>query len=223
MSKAVLVIGNSGTGKSTSIRTLPADETFIINIINKPLPFKGANKLYTPISSDGTTGNYYASDDHNAIMRAVNLVNKKRPEIKYLIIDDMGYTLTNDYMRNALVKGYEKFSSLGKDCWEILKIVNEVRNDLLCFIIMHSDIDQSGQSKPKTIGKLLDEKVCIEGMFTIVLHSVCLDGQYFFITNHDGHHMAKSPLDMFPKLTIQNDLKLISEHINDYLNEDIKA
>ena len=222
MSKAVLIIGQSGTGKSSSIRTLPSEQTFIINIINKPLPFKGAQKLYTPLAPDGLTGNYYASDDHAAIMRAINLVNKKRPEIKYLIIDDMGYTLTNDFMKNALVKGYEKFSSLGKDCWEILRSVNEVRDDLLCFIMMHSDVDQAGHSKPKTIGKLLDEKVCIEGMFTIVLHSVCSERQYLFVTNNDGHHMSKSPMGMFEKIAIPNDLKLVTEHINNYLNsEDI--
>lgn len=221
MSNNVLIIGESGTGKSTSIRTLPPTETFVINVINKPLPFKGANKRYTPLSMDGMTGNYYATDDHSNIMRAIKLVNLKRPEIKYLIVDDMGYTMTNDFMRSALVKGYDKFSSLAKDAWEVMRTLNETRSDLLCFLIMHSDTDQQGKSKPKTIGKLLDEKVCIEGMFTICLHSTIIDGQYFFITNNDGMHMAKSPLGMFANRKMPNDLAVIAQEINNYMNEDI--
>ena len=221
MSCKVLIIGQSGTGKSTSIRTLTPKETFIINVINKPLPFKGANKNYTPLSADGLTGNYYATDDHNSIMRVIRLVNSKRTEIKYLIIDDMGYTLTNDFMRSALVKGYDKFSTLAKDAWEVIKTINETRTDLFCFVMMHSDTDQNGNSKPKTIGKLLDEKVCIEGMFTVVLHSVVQDAQYYFVTNLDGHHMAKSPAGMFPSLKFGNDLMEVAECINDYLNDDI--
>lgn len=222
MSNNVLIIGESGTGKSTSIRTLPHEETFIINVINKPLPFKGAGKKYTKFSKDNLTGNYYAGDNHDEIMKVISYVNLKRPEIKYLVIDDMGYTLTNDFMRSALVKGYDKFSMLAKDAWEIMKTINDTRPDLLCFMIMHSDTDQQGKSKPKTIGKLLDEKVCIEGMFTICLHSMVVDGQYYFITNNDGSHMAKSPLGMFSSLRIKNDLLMIAEYINEYLNEDIK-
>lgn len=221
MSCKVLIIGESGTGKSTSIRTLPPKETFIINVINKPLPFKGASKNYLKLSPDGLTGNYYASDDHPTIMRVINTVNSKRPDIKYLIIDDMGYTLTNEFMRSALVKGYDKFSVLAKDAWEVIKAVNETRSDLFCFVMMHSDVDNQGKSKPKTIGKMLDEKVCIEGMFTVVLHANCMDGNYYFITNHDGAHMAKSPHGMFNSMKIGNDLKMVSDYINEYLNEDI--
>jgi hypothetical protein len=222
MSNNVLIIGESGSGKSTSIRTLPPEQTFIINVINKPLPFKGANKLYTPLSTDGLTGNYYASDDHAKIMRAIALVNAKRPEIKYLVLDDFGYSITNDFMRNALVKGYDKFSSLAKDAWETMKAVNETRQDLICFMMLHSESDNHGKSKPKTIGKMLDEKVCIEGMFSVVLHTVVTDGNYQFLTNQSNHYMAKSPMGMFNQLLIPNDLMLVSSSIENYLNDDIK-
>lgn len=221
MSNNVLVIGTSGSGKSTSIRTLPPEETFCLNVLNKPLPFKGAQKRYTPLSSDGLTGNYYASDDHAAIMRVIRLVNTKRPEIKYLVIDDFGYFLTNSFMRAALVKGYDKFSMLAKDGWEIIKSINETRSDLICIMMMHAESDQDGRSKPKTIGKLLDEKVCIEGMFSIVLSTIINDGNYQFLTNHNGHLMAKSPMGMFKDALIPNDLKLVADTINDYLNDDV--
>src|SRR5947208_3108195 len=91
MSNAVLVIGESGSGKSTAIRTLPPEETFIINVIGKNLPFKGANKKYTKLSVDGLTGNYYCSDNAANIRRVINLINTKRNDIKYLVIDDCGY------------------------------------------------------------------------------------------------------------------------------------
>jgi len=221
MSINVLIIGESGTGKSTAIRTLPPEQTFLINVINKPLPFRGSNKLYTKLSADGLTGNYYATDDHSTIMRLINMVNKKRPEIKYLVMDDAGYTLTNDFMRGALQKGYEKFSILARDFWEIMKTMNETRSDLLCFMLMHSDVDAQGKSKPKTIGKMLDEKVCIEGMFSCVLHSFLADGIYSFVTNNTGTLMAKSPMGLFDQQIIPNDLFLVSEKINDYLNKDI--
>jgi len=220
MSNNVLIIGESGTGKSTSIRTLPENETFILNVINKPLPFRGANKKYSSLSPDSLTGNYYASDDHAKIMRIIAYVNNKRPDIKYLVIDDFGYTITNDFMKSALVKGYDKFSTLAKDAWEVINTLNTTRDDLMCFLIMHSDVDQQGRSKPKTIGKLLDEKVCIEGMFITVLHSVCIDGEYHFITNNDGHHMARSPLGAFDNLRISNDLHYVATQISNLLNEE---
>lgn len=222
MSINVLLIGESGSGKSTSIRTLPPEQTFLINVINKPLPFKGSNKLYSKLSVDGLTGNYYSTDKHETIMRIINLVNDKRPDIKYLVIDDAGYTLTNDFMRGALQKGFEKFSILAKDFWEIIKTMNETRSDLLCFLLMHSDVDSQGKSKPKTIGKLLDEKVCIEGMYSVVLHSVIVDGVYSFVTNNNGALMAKSPIGMFEEQVISNDLFLVANKINEYLNNEIE-
>lgn len=220
MSKAILIIGNSGTGKSTAIRTLPSEETFIINVIGKPLPFKGANKKYTP--AKGEEGNCFQSEDHKSIMQVINFINNKKLNIHYLIIDDFGYSITSDFMKKALVKGYDKFSELAHSAWEVLQLITSLRDDLFVFVMMHSDIDNEGKSKPKTIGKMLDERVCIEGMFSICLHSFCADGQYRFLTNNHGNLMAKSPMDMFDNLTIPNDLKLVVDHVNAYLNEDIE-
>lgn len=220
MSNAILLLGESGTGKSSSIRNLPPEETMIINVIGKPLPFRGANKSYTRLSTDGLTGNYYASDEPDAIMRGINLVNNKRHDIKYLVIDDYGYSITNGFMRKALQPGYSKFTELGLAAFNILDKINVLRDDLYCFIMMHTEIDQQGKYKPKTVGKMIDQYVNIEGKFSYVLHSLIVDGNYLFLTNNDGQHMAKTPMGLFDTQMIPNDLSLVVETMNNYLNED---
>lgn len=221
MNNAILILGESGSGKSTSIRTLPPEETFIVNVIGKPLPFRGSNKNYTKLSSDGLTGNYYCSDNVAKIKRAIYLVNEKRPEIKYLVIDDCGYVVMNEFMRKSLQKGYDKYSEIGKDFSELIAAVKEVRDDLFCFIVMHIETDQHGKTKPKTVGKMIDQYLCIEGQFTYCLHTIVSDGNYKFITNNDGSHMAKTPMGLFDKPFIPNDLLFVVESINNYNNEDI--
>jgi hypothetical protein len=220
MSNAILVIGMSGTGKSRSIKNLPPEETFIINVMDKNLPFKGFKKNYSPLSPDGTTGNYYSSDDSQMILRAIKLVNEKRLDIKNLIIDDFQYSMCSEFMKRSSERGFDKFVDIGKNAWLILRNVLSTRPDLFCAILSHSEIDAHGNTKFKTIGKMLDDKVVIEGLFTISLHSLIVDGQYKFLTQHDGIYFAKSPEDMFPKY-IDNDLLLVKEKINKYINEDI--
>jgi adenylate kinase family enzyme len=168
MSNAVLILGESGVGKSTSIRTLNPEETFIVNVIGKPLPFRGAKSKYQPLSSDGLTGNYYATDDITTIKRVINLINNKRKDIKTLVIDDFGYTITNSFMRKANQRGYDRFIEIAKDMFDILDIVSNLREDLYCFVMMHTETDSQGRSKPKTVGKMIDQYICIEGKFTNV-------------------------------------------------------
>ena len=220
MNNAVLIIGESGTGKSTSIRTLPPKETFIINVIGKPLPFRGSSDLYQKLSADGLTGNYYCSDKGIDIQRAIQLVNLKRPEIKYLVIDDFGFSLMNAFMSKALEKGYDKFSLLAKDFRDTLEHANKLRDDLFCFVMMHVEADLNGKTKPRTIGKMIDQYVYVESRFTWVLHTIISDEQYKFITNNDGVHMAKSSMGCFETKLIDNDLMLVVDSINKYLNLD---
>jgi energy-coupling factor transporter ATP-binding protein EcfA2 len=221
MNNAVLILGESGSGKSTAIRTLPPEQTFIINVIGKPLPFKGSNKIYTKLSPDGKEGNYYCSDNIAQIRKAINLVNTQRPEIKYLVLDDFGYTIMNDFMAKALLKGYDKYSELGKNFSDLINLINALRDDLFCFVMMHVESDQQGKTKPKTVGKMIDQYVCIEGKFTYVLHTIVSDGRHKFITNNDGMHMAKTPMGMFDHNLIDNDLMLVANKITEYLNEDL--
>ncbi len=219
MSKSILLLGESGSGKSTSIRNLPPEHTFIINVIAKPLPFKGAKNKYSKLSADGTEGNYYASDDTAAIARVINLVNNKRADIHYLIIDDFGYTISNSFMRKANQKGYEKYTELAVDTFHIIDRIMLLRDDLYCVVMMHTDIDTNGRYKPRTAGKMIDQYINIEGRFSYVFHSMIVDRTYCFLTNNDSTHMAKTPMGMFEEQFIDNDLFEIINRMEQYADE----
>ncbi len=221
MSNSVLILGDSGTGKSSAIRTLPPEETFILNIIGKPLPFRGGASKYVRLSEDGTTGNLYSSDNFEKIRRIINLVDKKRPDIKYLVIDDFGFSIMNEFIRNAHVKGFDKFSILAQQFTETLQLLRYIRDDLFCFVTMHIETDQLGKTKPKSVGKMIDQYTCIEGSFTYIFHTIIVDKQYRFITNNDGLHMAKTSMGLFNEQYIDNDLLMIANRINEYNNEEI--
>ena len=229
MSNTVLVIGQSGSGKSTSIRNLDASSTFVINVLDKPLPFKGFKKNYSsikPILDDegkktgNVTGNYYSSDDWASIIKVINLVSNKRTDITTLIIDDWQYILAYEFMRRVSEKGYDKFSELANHGWATINACLSTRQDLTIFILAHSDTDQTGKARCKTIGKLLDEKITIEGMFTTVLHSRVIDGQYMFQTQSDNDYLAKSPFEMFKDLLIPNDLVSVKSAVENYYNDE---
>lgn len=221
MSNPILIIGESGSGKSTSIRNLNPEETFIINVLDKPLPFKGYKQKYVKANKENPNGNYVASDNFESIVKVIQGVNNTRPEIKTLIIDDWQYTMCNEFMRRASEKGYERFTDIAKHAWSIVKELTACRDDLDCFVLTHSDIDAYGKSRPKTIGKMLDDKISIEGMFTICLHTIVIDSQYRFLTQGDASHIAKSPLGMFEDKYIHNDLALVKEAMKHYYNEEV--
>lgn len=216
MSNAILILGESGTGKSTSLRTLDPESTFILNVIGKPLPFRGYKRMYKSLSPDGLSGNYYATDDPISILRLIKVINNKRPDIKHLILDDFGYTFTNSFMRKINQRGYDKYSDIGKEAFDIFDMISNLRDDLFCFVMMHTDIDHHGRYKPKTIGKLTDNYICIEGKFTYVFHALVSEGNYRFLTNNDNQHTAKSSEGMFTDLYIPNDLQLIVDTIKAY-------
>lgn len=222
MSNTILIVGQSGSGKTTSIRNLDHTSTFIISVINKALPFPGWKKKYTDFvkHEDGTrTGNRYISDDAMIIPKVMEWVSNKMPHIKTIIIDDAQYLMANEFMRRAKEKGYEKFTDIGMKFWGLVNDAQNLRDDLNIYIIMHEDEDsQTRIKKAKTIGRMLDDKITLEGMFTIVLFSVVEDGKYFFNTQSDGFNLAKSPMGMFEETKITNDLLLVEEAINKYDN-----
>ncbi len=221
MSNTSIIMGESGTGKSTSIRNLKPEETFIINVLNKPLPFRGYKSQYKTVSLDGSTGNYYSSDNYDYIQFTIRKIDAKRPDIKTLIIDDFQYLMAGEFMNRALERGYDKFSEIGKHAYDLLKMLPTLREDLDVFVLTHSELNDTGKMKIKTIGKMLDDKITLEGMYSMVLQTELTDSGYHFITQGDARHIAKSPMGMFDTREIPNDLAFVKSKMNAYFNEDI--
>jgi hypothetical protein len=215
LSTATLILGPSGSGKSTSLRNLDFKSTFIFGILDKPLPFRGYRKRYNEENK-----NYFVSDDYRVLLSYIKAVNERRPDISTFIIDDFQYLLSHEFMNRVSEKGYDKYSELAFHAWSVIKSLTETRDNLNCFVLTHSDADQHGNMKIKTIGRLLEDKIALEGMFTCCLYSMVKDGEYQFMTNTDGIHLSKSPIGLFDSQFIDNDLAIVIEKMNDYFNED---
>lgn len=211
-----IVIAKSGRGKSTALRNLPPEETFLVNVIGKTLPFPSAAK-YT----EGT--NLLTDASATNIISTMQKVSRNE-QFKYLVLDDVQYIMATEFMNKALVKGYDKFTQMAKNIWDILLLGSKLRGDLKVFALTHED-DSGNERKMKTLGKLLDEKLTPEGLATIVLFGdvATLDEgmrQYYFLTQSDGTANAKSPMGMFPS-QIPNDLKLVADRIDEYYGENL--
>lgn len=221
MATTTLIIGESGSGKSTSLRTLDPYETFIVNVIGKPLPFKGFSKFYSSKTEEDKKVNYYVTDNAQNIKKVVQRISQERDDITNIIIDDFQYVMANEFMRKSLERGYDKFTEIGKNAWEIISCLSSCRDNINCFVLSHSDSDANGKIKCKTIGKMLDDKISLEGMFTTVLHAIIHDGKHIFLTQHDGSYLAKSPMGMFESKTIDNDLNYVIKKMNEYYDVDL--
>lgn len=198
MAIIVMVYGQSGTGKSTSLRNFKPEDVCIVNVSGKPLPFKNKHKTFN-------------TDDYMAIETAI----KKAPA-KSIVIDDATYLMTGEYMRTAKVTGYQKFTDLALNYYTLVKTAAALPDDKIVYFLGHSDIDNNGNEKFKTIGKLLDEKITLEGMFTIVLKTVVTDGKYQFSTRNSGQDTVKTPMGMFNEPLIDNDLAAVDKAIREY-------
>lgn len=204
MAEAILVYGKSGSGKSRSLKNFAEDEILFINVISKRLPFQ---KKF----------NYeLRSTDYNKIKEKLS----KMP-CKVAVIDDAGYLMTNTFMTgHSNPKGgsstFDLFNTIGDDFWNLIQFIKfALPEDVRVYIMMHEISNDTGEVKVRTIGKLLDEKVCIEGMFTICLHCVTNGQKHYFKTQGGSNDIAKSPEDMF-ELEIENDLKAVDNRIVEF-------
>lgn len=202
MGQLVYILGRSGSGKSYSMRNFPKDKYAVINVQGKILPFKGAGQVEMT-----------ATDKSDKIVKALEIYAKS---YKSIVIDDYQYTMANEFMRRSDERGYDKFTEIGRHAWDIANAVNELPNDVIVYIMCHTDRDEEGNEKIKTIGKLLDEKICLEGMSTIVLKTNVSDGTYTFLTQNNGKDTVKSPAGMFPTYAIDNDLYYVDQKIRNY-------
>jgi hypothetical protein len=224
MADGVLIVGPSGSGKSTSLEKLDPKSTFIINVKNKPLPFRGWKNNYTVLSKENPNGNYIGTDNPQAILGTMQHVSDKMPHIKVLIVEDFQYMAANEFMQKATEVGFAKFTSIGKNIYSVADLHNKLRNDLTVIYINHDDesTDAMGDRKvrAKTAGKLIDNVVTLEGLFTVVLFTKVKKGkegmEYFFVTQTDGATTAKSPRGMFEALEIPNDLAYVVNQMNEY-------
>lgn len=199
----VLIIGKSGSGKSTSLRN--CQDFGVVNVLGKPLPFKNQPKTFV-------------TDDYKTV---TDLLRKSKTSS--VVIDDAGYLMTNQFMRGHSSQGagnaiFSFYNDIGDKFWNLITTVKSLPPEKIVYFFMHTETDDSGSVRPKTVGKMLDEKVCVEGMFTIVLHSRYSDGKYVFATHTDGSDVAKTPLEMFDRDEIDNDLKLVDDTIREYYN-----
>lgn len=201
MAIPVLIIGKSGSGKSASMRNFKDDEVDIINVIGKPLPFRNNFKTYN-------------SSDYEKIKKAIDKSQKKT-----VVIDDAGYLITTEFMAkhskfstgNAV---YSMYNALADNFWSLIEYIKTNKdNNKIVYINMHEEKDEDGDLKPKTIGKLLDTTVCVEGLFTIVLRCASEKNRHYFLTQTDGKDIVKTPIGMFEDIEIDNDLKLVDKTI----------
>lgn len=198
----VLLIGQSGSGKSTSLRNFKGDEVAVVNVLGKPLPFK----------SDIKAGK---CDDYATILKAIANTPKKT-----IVIDDANYLITNEFMNKSSVKGFDKYNEMGNNFFNLINGIKNIQGGKTVYLIMHEDTDENGYVKPKTIGKLLDDKVNIQGMFTICIRSMFDNGNYIFRLKTNGQDCVKTPFGMFENETMENDLKAFDEVVREYYELD---
>lgn len=221
---SVLVVGESGSGKTTSTENLPSSETFIINVAQKNLPFKGWKGKYKPLNRENPNGNMLMSDDTETILKTMDYVSAQRPEIKYLIIDDSQYTVANEFMRKAKETGFQKFTDMALNMYKIATKPKTLRDDLFVIFLSHAEVAQdlngNQRLKAKTLGKMIDDKITYEGLFSIVLFASKKEArggvEYVFVTNGDLNNTAKSPKGMFDSKEIPNDLNNVVQIIKAY-------
>lgn len=196
MGMCVLVLGASGSGKSTSLRNFRQEEVAVLNIMGKALPFRGKLDCMNHASYRDCTDKISAA---------------KR---KVYVVDDAGYLMSNENFARAKETGYTKFTDMAQSFQKLILTSTLTPDDTITYVMMHSEwVD--GREKPKTVGKMLDEKFCIEGACPIVLDCMIRDGKHVFITTSDGTNLAKAPMDMLPDV-MDNDLYEVDRLIREY-------
>ena len=202
MAQMLLVMGESGTGKSTSMRNCDPATTAVVNPVGKPLPFKGK---FTMLNSE------VESRKICKFMKEQAAAGKK-----LLVVDDFQYILSVPYMNRIKENGWDKWNDFGANYFEIIEVCKELPDDVVVAYMTHTETLENGVTTIKLIGKLLREKITIEGLFTIVLRTGVNEGKYYFYTQNSGKDTVKSPMGMFPTYAIDNDLNYVADKIRNF-------
>lgn len=213
MSIATIILGESGTGKTASLRNLDPAQTLLIQPVKKPLPFRSADWKYLPSDPHG---NIFVSDQSANIISAM-----KKTRRSVIVIDDFQYVLSNEFMRRvtdveAGNAAFAKYNEIARHAWDILMAASSLPEHKRVYFLSHTSTDDFGKTKIKTIGKLLDEKIVIEGLVTIVLRTAVQNGNYLFSTVNSGADTVKSPIGLFADELVGNDLAAIDAEIFKY-------
>lgn len=205
MGVGVLIYGRSGSGKSRSLKNFAEDEIFLANVLGKPLPFPGRFKYQMK------------TDSYKTIQSGL----AKMPT-KIAVVDDAGYLLTNAFMRGHSApksgsSSFDLYNDIADAFWGLLRFIqDELPEDVIVYLLMHEATSDYGETKLRTIGKLLDEKVCVEGMVSIALRCMVEGDRHYFRTQSSGMDISKSPEGLFDSLEIENDLKAVDTRIREY-------
>jgi ABC-type glutathione transport system ATPase component len=219
MSKLIALVGDTGTGKSHSIQYLNPKETYIINVAGKELPFKGSSKLYNRDDK-----NYKDVSDIVEVQRLISLLSDTAPQIKNIIVEDGNYLMAFNLVAKATEVGYSKFSIMAQQMVNLIQTAKKLRDDLTITYFSHQEeVEDSGEIvsyKMKTAGKMIDNQIKLEGLFTVVLYAVPETKgektEYFFVTNKYKKYPAKSPHGMFSEIKIANNLQVVVDTVNKY-------
>lgn len=205
----IMIMGKSGSGKSASLRNFNAAEVGVINVAGKPLPFKTDIKPFNVSKEAKQKGiNRYA------LIESV----LKKSKVNSIVIDDSQYLLAFDSFDKAKEVGYGKFTDMALNFEKLIEfVINELPDEKIVYFLHHCETTEFGEIKAKTIGKMLDNQLTVEGLFSIVLLCEADGHTHKFVTQSDGKTTAKSPMDMF-ELEIDNDLKTVDKTIREYYN-----
>lgn len=199
MGAVVLVLGKSGSGKSTSLRNFKPDEVGVFNVLGKPLPFRGSAQFPQAMNCG-----------YKSIVDAL-----KRNAKRCYIVDDSTYLMQNENFARANESGYSKFVDMAKNFQQLIVAATRTDADTITYLLHHVEDDVAGHEKVKTVGRMLDEKFCIEGACPVVIDCRVKDGRHVFVTANDGTNLAKAPMGSLPD-EMDNDLRAVDAALREY-------
>lgn len=229
MSNIICLAGLSNSGKSTSLKYLEPESTFIVSCTNKQLQIPGFRKKYKKVTTNKgkLVGNWYINNNYDNIKKMLNIVSKTRPEVKVIVLDDANYLLSNETFQNALTKGYEKFTILAKNYYDLIEYCMNLRDDLTVVFVTHienfgTDIDP--EYRMWTTGKMLTNAINLDGLFSYIIYSERYvsdtddEVKYRFKTRTDGNDTCRSVSGCFEDKYIEPDMKYVIDTINKFEN-----
>lgn len=229
MSNIICLAGLSNSGKSTSLKYLEPESTFIVSCTNKQLQIPGFRKKYKKVTTNEgkLIGNWYINNNYDNIKKMLNIVSKTRPEVKVIVLDDANYLLSNETFQNALTKGYEKFTILAKNYYDLIEYCMNLRDDLTVVFVTHienfgTDIDP--EYRMWTTGKMLTNAINLDGLFSYIIYSERYvsdtddEVKYRFKTRTDGNDTCRSVSGCFEDKYIEPDMKYVIDTINKFEN-----